>query len=331
MRKGLRRTAIVIGIVARHRRGRPARRAGRRRALREPPARRHGRVTAAASRTWSFTSWPAAMSLAILTIVKRDSTRPTTPFATMPAIDLSLQWRALFNGQRRRRGRHARPRAESRARPRPTKRSSSAPASIGRRRSATSPVPAQHRRSAQRPRTFRAPGISTDDSLTLRDFQMQLRNLTNVQDIEEPAFADIDVRGGIMGNAPLTLTGQIDPNETAPTFDIDLIDRRRAARRREPVATRVPEGRCRDGRVLDVLGARSRRRPLRRLRAAHPRGPAVLRRRRRRVRAVPQSLGRPRERRGEDLGEPAGRASRDANPVARRYREPRPRYPDRRS
>ena len=70
--------------------------------------------------------------------------------------------------------------------------------------------------------TFRAPGISTDDSLTMRDFQMQLRNLTNVQDVEEPAFAELDVRGGIMGNAPVTLTGRIDPNEMTPTFDIDL-------------------------------------------------------------------------------------------------------------
>ena len=123
--------------------------------------------------------------------------------------------------------------------------------------------------------TFRAPGISTDDSLTLRDFQMQLRNLTNVQDVEEPAFAEIDVRGGIMGNAPLTLTGRIDPNETTADVRHRSIDRRRAARRREPVAARVPEGRCRDGRVLDVRGARGRRGPLRRLRAADPRGPAV--------------------------------------------------------
>ena len=37
--------------------------------------------------------------------------------------------------------------------------------------------------------TFRAPGISTNDSLTMRGFQMRLRNLTNVQDLDEPAFA----------------------------------------------------------------------------------------------------------------------------------------------
>ena len=35
-------------------------------------------------------------------------------------------------------------------------------------------------------------------------------------------IAEIDVRGGIMGNAPLSLTGRIDPNEMTPTFDIDF-------------------------------------------------------------------------------------------------------------
>jgi hypothetical protein len=46
---------------------------------------------------------------------------------------------------------------------------------------------------------------------------VRLRNLTNVQDVEEPAFAGIDVRGGMMGNAPVALTGRIDRNEAAPT------------------------------------------------------------------------------------------------------------------
>ena len=123
--------------------------------------------------------------------------------------------------------------------------------------------------------TFRAPGISTNDSLTMRDFKMQLLNLTNVQDLEEPAFADLDVRGCIMGNAPITLTGSIDPNETDADVRHRSLDRRRAARRREPVAARVLESRRRDGRVLDVLGARGRRGPLRRLRAADPRGPEI--------------------------------------------------------
>jgi hypothetical protein len=70
--------------------------------------------------------------------------------------------------------------------------------------------------------TFRAPGIETDDSITMRDARFELRNLTNEQRRDKDAFADIELEGRIMGNAPLKLTGQIDPNEEAPTFDIDL-------------------------------------------------------------------------------------------------------------
>jgi hypothetical protein len=70
--------------------------------------------------------------------------------------------------------------------------------------------------------TFRAPGISTEESLTMRDFQLILRNLTNVQGLDKAAFADIALTGRIMGNAPFNLEGQIDPNEEAPTFDVDV-------------------------------------------------------------------------------------------------------------
>jgi hypothetical protein len=70
--------------------------------------------------------------------------------------------------------------------------------------------------------TFRAPGIQTDESLTVRDFHLQLHNLTNVQDRDLAAFADLALDGKIMGNAPIMLTGRFDPNERAPTFDIDL-------------------------------------------------------------------------------------------------------------
>ncbi len=151
--------------------------------------------------------------------------------------------------------------------------------------------------------TFRAPGISTNDSLTMRGFQMQLRNLTNVQDrrgarVRRSRRARPD-HGQRAAHA--------DRQHRSEREDADVRhrshDRRRAARRRQPVAARVPEGRRRDGRVLDVLGARGRRRPFRRLRAADPRGPAVPVGRGRIRRAVPQSVGRAREPRGEDSRE----------------------------
>jgi hypothetical protein len=70
--------------------------------------------------------------------------------------------------------------------------------------------------------TFRAPGIEANESLTLRNLSAVLHNLTNVQGRGHTAFAEIELRGGVMGNAPLDISGRIDPNEELPTFDINL-------------------------------------------------------------------------------------------------------------
>ncbi len=70
--------------------------------------------------------------------------------------------------------------------------------------------------------TFQAPGIQANDVLTMRETHLLLRNLTNVQRKNEDAFAEIDLEGRIMGNAPVKLSGKIDPNAETPTFDIDL-------------------------------------------------------------------------------------------------------------
>ena len=70
--------------------------------------------------------------------------------------------------------------------------------------------------------TFRAPGIEADESLTARNVTAELRNLTNVQNRDTEAFAEVQLDGLVMGNAPLTLSGQIDPNDELPSFNIDL-------------------------------------------------------------------------------------------------------------
>jgi hypothetical protein len=70
--------------------------------------------------------------------------------------------------------------------------------------------------------TFRAPGIEADESMTARQVEVELRNLTNAQDLSTEAFASLDAKAQIMGNAPFTLAGQLDPNEDVPTFDFDL-------------------------------------------------------------------------------------------------------------
>jgi hypothetical protein len=157
-----------------------------------------------------------------LEIVKIDAAPETPPFASIPTMELALQWRALFRG--------------------------GAVGEVIMRSPQLNLVQSQANEEKQLgtgvnwPQeirdlfpfqlnlveasdglvTFRAPGISTNNSLTIRNFTMQLRNLTNVQDVEEPAFADLNVHGLIMGNAPIMLMGTIDPNEMTPTFDIDM-------------------------------------------------------------------------------------------------------------
>jgi hypothetical protein len=157
-----------------------------------------------------------------LEIVKRDAPPDTPAFATIPAMDLAVQWRALFRGQA----------VGEVVMHEPVLNLVQGPSDEEQQLGTGVNWPQEIRdlfpfrlnlvEARNGLVTFNAPGISTNDSLTMRDFQMQLRNLTNVQDIEEPAYAELDVRGGIMGNAPLVLTGRIDPNEMTPTFDIDM-------------------------------------------------------------------------------------------------------------
>lgn len=70
--------------------------------------------------------------------------------------------------------------------------------------------------------TFRAPGIEAEESLQLRDARLVLHNLTNVQGEDQEAFADLELEGAVMGNAPLALSGRFDPNASEPKFDVNL-------------------------------------------------------------------------------------------------------------
>src|SRR5690349_18809299 len=220
MREGLRRAAIVIGVLAGI--GVAAR-------LAAPKLVEHY-VNRQLADMGEYRGTISGVELHVLaggyvlrdlTIVEVDSTNET-PFVTMPAMDLTLQWRALFHGQAV--GEVVMHDAVLNFVQGPSDQEQQLGGGVNWPQEIRDLFP--FRLNVVEARnglvTFRAPGISTNDSLTIRDFQMKLRNLTNVQDVAEPAFAEIDVHGGIMGNAPLSLTGRIDPNETKPTFDIDL-------------------------------------------------------------------------------------------------------------
>jgi hypothetical protein len=70
--------------------------------------------------------------------------------------------------------------------------------------------------------TFRAPGIETEDVLTLSDAHLILENLSNIRREDRDAFTELSFSGNVMSNAALTLTGDIDPNEPVPTFDLNV-------------------------------------------------------------------------------------------------------------
>jgi hypothetical protein len=157
-----------------------------------------------------------------LEIVKRDAPAETPPFATIPSMDLTLLWRALFRGQAV--GEVVMHSPQLNLVQSEANEEKQLGTGVNWPEQIRELFPFRLNRVEARDGlvTFGAPGISTNDSLTMRNFQMALRNLTNVQDVAEPAFAELDVRGQIMGNAPLTLVGRIDPNEQTPTFDVDL-------------------------------------------------------------------------------------------------------------
>lgn len=165
--------------------------------------------------------WRGGYALRGLDIVKENGTADT-PFVSMPRMDLTMQWRALLRGQ-----------AVGEVVMHAPEINFVQAESANESQFGTGVNWPQEIRDLFPFRlnvvevfnglvTFRAPGIETNDSLTLRDAHVVLHNLTNVQGREEEAFADLEVGGRIMGNAPLELTGRIDPNEQQPTFDLDL-------------------------------------------------------------------------------------------------------------
>jgi hypothetical protein len=145
-----------------------------------------------------------------------------TPFVTLPTMDLSLQWRALFRGEAVGEAVMHAPVVNFVQSPGETESQYGTGVNWPQAIRELFPFQLNVVRVIDGLVTFRAPGIEAEESMTARDFGLELRNLTNVQDVEQDAFATIDVNARVMGKAPLTLTGTIDPNESVPTFDIDL-------------------------------------------------------------------------------------------------------------
>jgi hypothetical protein len=156
-----------------------------------------------------------------LTIVKSDS-KVETPFVDMEKMDLSLQWKALFRAEAV--GEVVMHQPVVNLVQSKSDEESQLGTGVNWPQEVRDLFPFQlNLVEVEDGRvTFRAPGIEANESLTARNVHLSLRNLTNVQDLDTEAFADIELDARVMGNAPLRLTGQIDANEELPTFDIDL-------------------------------------------------------------------------------------------------------------
>jgi hypothetical protein len=165
--------------------------------------------------------WRGGYAARNLEIVKAEG-KVETPFVSIPRMDLTMQWNALLHGRVVGEMHMFSPVINV------VQSESSAEAQVGsgvnwpQEIRELFPFQLNSVRAEDGLITFRAPGIETNDSITMREARFELRNLTNEQLRDKEAFADVDLEGRVMGNAPLKLTGQIDPNEQAPTFNIDL-------------------------------------------------------------------------------------------------------------
>ena len=70
--------------------------------------------------------------------------------------------------------------------------------------------------------TLLAPGIQTKDALKAENVNGKVTNLTNVSNANKETFADFNLQANVLGNAPATINGSLDPWAKQPTFDVNL-------------------------------------------------------------------------------------------------------------
>lgn len=164
--------------------------------------------------------WRGAYRIDAITIVREQG--GDTPFFTADHIDLSIEWRSLFKGSIVGTALFEQPvlnlvQAENAER-----------TQLGKgvnwfaRLEEFFPFRFNTVEARNGSVTFRAPGIATQDALTAQNVNAEVRNLTNVSDSTLEAFADFDVHGEILGQAPAHIAGRVDPGADHPTFDVNM-------------------------------------------------------------------------------------------------------------
>lgn len=165
--------------------------------------------------------WRGAYALDDLVVVKRDA-GGNEPFCAIERLQLAIQWPALLEGSVVGKAEFIRPQLNL------VQGESSKETQLGTDQNWAQPLeelfPFTFNEINIRHGTvkFRAPGIERGDAIVLHDVDAVLTNLTNVMDRNNEAFATFELHGRMLGNAPLAISGRMNPYASSPTFEIDL-------------------------------------------------------------------------------------------------------------
>ena len=162
-----------------------------------------------------------AYTLRDATVIKREA-QTEQPFLVLPRMDISLEWSALFDGELVGEIQMQNPVVNLIQGERDEDSQTGAGVNWPEEVRKLFPFRFNRVEIAGGTATFRAPGIEADESLKLHNLNVVLNNLTNVEERDAPTFADFDVNGRVMENAPLTIKGHINPNAQQPTFDVNM-------------------------------------------------------------------------------------------------------------
>lgn len=155
-------------------------------------------------------------------VISKKSAPKNEPFSTIEYLQLAIQWRALLHGSIVGRADFIRPTLNL------IQGESSGETQLGTdndwAKTLEKLFPFNFNVVTVRQGTvkFRAPGIKSHDAMVLHDIEASVTNLTNVIDQNNAAFARFELHGKVLGNAPLDISGRMNPYAPSPTFELDL-------------------------------------------------------------------------------------------------------------
>lgn len=165
--------------------------------------------------------WRGAYGVREVVIVKKNAPK-NEPFATINYLEVAIQWRALLHGSIVGRADFIRPTLNL------VQGENSGETQLGTDNNWAKalgklfPFNFNEVTVHQGTVKFRAPGIKKGDAMALRGIEARISNITNVLDQNNEAYARFELHGKVLGNAPLDISGRLNPYAPSPTFEIDL-------------------------------------------------------------------------------------------------------------